>query len=260
MSNPQQSTLYLYKVDPVTLEILCPSPEIILELTQVFISAGFPLPLPAVDVSYFNTGYPDMSNVQQALDQLLYVAPSVGISNNIGTVEIGTVITSVILNWSLNKPMVSETLSGPGTPGAITPPTITTYTVTGQHIVSNTTYSITVNDGTNNASSSTGIYFENKRFWGANAQAVPDQGMLASLSSELSTSLAQTRTISPSAQYVYFAWPSSFGTPTFTVNGLLNTAWEKTTFDYTNSQGYTTSYDAYRSQYLQSASQIIVVT
>jgi hypothetical protein len=61
-----------------------------------------------------------------------------------------------------------------------------------------------------------------------------------------------------SSQYLCFAWPSTFGTPSFTVNGLPVTGWISVTVSYTNSQGYTSNYDIWTSEYLQSGTSIAV--
>jgi hypothetical protein len=56
-----------------------------------------------------------------------------------------------------------------------------------------------------------------------------------------------------SNQFFYYLYPSSFGTPTFTVNGLPNNAWGNQTtgtlfkIDYTNTYGYTNQYYVARS-------------
>ena len=53
--------------------------------------------------------------------------------------------------------------------------------------------------------------------------------------------------INANGQYLVFAWPSSFGTPNFTVNGLANTSFTKlgNGVSVTNMNGYTETYDVW---------------
>lgn len=217
------------------------------------------LPIPADQVTYLNAAYPDLENVQEALDMLLYSAPSVSLSNSVGTVEIGSTVNSVALSWSISKDIVSQSIAPPG-PGSVDP-ALRTLALTGLGLTSDASFSITVDDGTTTASASTSVLFRHRRRWGVSSQATPDAALIDALSgAEFAASRAQSRTFSPSAQYVYFAWPSSFGAPTFTVNGLLNTAWEKTTVSYANPSGNTSDFDVYRSTFLQSGFQTVEVS
>ena len=66
--------------------------------------------------------------------------------------------------------------------------------------------------------------------------------------------------MSPSGQYVYFAYPSSFGVATFTVNGLLNTDWSLTTRAFVNASGYSEPFHIYRSNNLLTGTYVIAIT
>lgn len=210
----------------------------------------------AVDITYNNIAYPELMNVEEALDMLLYTAPTANMSSSVTLVEIGSTVTALTLSWSYNKTIVSQSINnGIGS----LPAAQRSINLTGLSITSNTTWTLTGYDGSNNAYASAGVSFENKRFWGVSTDSTPTGSTLNSLSEELSTNRNQNRSINASGQYIYFGWPSSFGTPTFTVNGLLNTAWILTTISYTNDQGYTSSYDCYRSTYLQTGTGINVV-
>lgn len=58
-------------------------------------------------------------------------------------------------------------------------------------------------------------------------------------------------------EYIYYAYPQSLGQsngtnyPEFKTNGIINTAWELETINFTNSEGYTENYYVYRSTYKQ---------
>jgi hypothetical protein len=88
------------------------------------------------------------------------------------------------------------------------------------------------------------------RFWGSFASAtITDAQIVASLSSDLGGSLAQSRTVAAATAYLYVVLPTSFGTPTFAVNGLTLSAWETTQRTITFSGQAATSYGIYRTTY-----------
>lgn len=209
------------------------------------------VPDSADQIKYDNEDYP---NVGAALDHLLYVTPDVsGFTNNRNNVEIGTTITSTVLNWSLNKTMTSSSLNQ-GI-GSITP-SLTTYTDNSSYST-NRTYTITVGDGTNTDQASTSVNFLNKRYWGVSSNTSLNDAQIIALSSELSSSKTKSFTSSPSAQYIYFVYPASLGSSTFTVNGLSNDDWTLTTQNHTNASGNTTSYNVYRTNNLLTGTYIV---
>lgn len=199
-----------------------------------------------------------MATMQEAIDTLLYVAPAVtSFTNSRGSVMIGTTLSSVALAFGFNKQMTSVSLNQ-GIGGIN--PDWTTYTHNST-ITSNRTYVITVGDGTNSASASTSITFLPPRFYGVSNQSTLDNAGVQALSSDLSSSRAQSRTITAAGQYIWFAWPVSSGLATgFTVNGLANTAWTVTQLTFTNLVGYVQSYYLYRSNELLTGTYSIVVT
>jgi len=207
----------------------------------------------AVHVPY--TGpYP---TVGAALDALFYVAPAVtSFTNNVGVVEKGSTVSSVRLDWAYNVAIVSQSISqGIGSLAVA----LRTYTQTGTY-TTDRTYALTASDGGNTATGSTTVYFRQKRYWGTNSSTTLTDGQILALSSEFSTGRAQTRTITSSAEYVYFAYPAAWGAATFTVNGLLNTAWTLVTRAFVNASGYSESYDIYRSNNLLTGTYIITIS
>jgi hypothetical protein len=88
------------------------------------------------------------------------------------------------------------------------------------------------------------------RFWGSFASAtITDAQIVASLSSDLGGSRAQSRTVAAATAYLYVVLPTSFGTPSFAVSGLTSSAWETTQRTITFSGQAATSYGIYRSTY-----------
>lgn len=102
--------------------------------------------------------------------------------------------------------------------------------------------------------SSASITWRNQRFAFQSTTLYTDASIVPALSGgELSTTKAKTITLTFNNQFFYYVYPSSFGTPSFTVNGLPNNAWGNagtgTLFkiNYTNSNGYLNQYYVARS-------------
>lgn len=174
--------------------------------------------------------------------------------------EVGSSVATVSLVWSYNKTIASQTLAGTGTTTPLTADRA--QTATGPY-TTNVTFTVTGDTGSETDDATTSVLFKSKRYWGVSANATLTDGQIIALAgSELATALAQTRSLSPSAQYMYFAFPASFGTPTFTVNGLLNTAWSKvrSASAFVNASGATVSYDVWRSDNLLTSTYSVVLS
>lgn len=165
------------------------------------------------------------------------------------TSEVGVSVPTASLTWSFTKTITAQELAGTGT----VPPALTdrAQAATGPY-TTDTTFTITGHTGTENASATTTVAFQYKRYWGVSASAsLNTAGVLALSGAELATARQQTRVMTPSAQYMYFAFPSTFGTPTFKSNGFNDTAWSKTTIaGFVNASGATVSLDVWRSDNL----------
>lgn len=187
----------------------------------------------------------------------LYTPISASISNNVGTVERGVTVTSVGLNWTINKTEISQSLNqGIGSLGVGS----RSFVHTPVLLTSDTTYTLTCNDGTQSANASTTVAFRQRRWWGTDFNATASSGLILSLANnEFSTSRAKSFTIDGDGEYIYYAYPSSFGLATFTVNGLLNTAWTLTVVSHTNASGFTENYNVYRTNTVQNGTGINIV-
>jgi hypothetical protein len=122
----------------------------------------------------------------------------------------------------------------------------------------------------------TTITWSNKRFWfksstsystgsDASIQAILNAGSV--IGSELSTSKAKTFSpITFSNEFFYYAYPQTFGVPSFTVNALPNNAWGNSgtgtlfQINYTNTNGYTIPFYVAKSDQRLSASFNIVAS
>ena len=178
------------------------------------------------------------------------------ISNNQGTKEVGQTVTSTLLSWSWSKPLISQSLNN-GI-GSLSP-VLTTY----NHISTYTTdrtYTITGATAAQPSNASTSVVFRQKRWWGTNPTVTPVDATIFALSNnEFTSSRAKSFTINGGGQYIYYAYPSTFGAATFTVNGLLNTAWTLFVISHTNASGFTENYNVYRTNTIQNGSGISIV-
>ena len=109
----------------------------------------------------------DILNVQEALDSLLYVAPTVKSLTGGGTYELGQIIDSVTLNWSLNKEVTSQSFNQ--NIGFVNS-SLRSLELVELGLVSDTAYTLTVSDGKKSASKTTSVVFRQKRYWGVSAK------------------------------------------------------------------------------------------
>jgi len=217
----------------------------------------------AADITYTNN--PTYDTVEDALDTLLYVSPSVSLSGG-GTFEIGTVITNADLTWTVNKTMVSRELTGPtnvsfgaGGSGA--------YTHTNALLELTTkTYTMTVNDGTNPDADTNRWYFRSRLYYGFSdvSSSIVSSNVLALVGGgeplRTTYTLSETTVTPDSLQYIWVCYPSAWsGTPEFKVNTFPTTFESAETITHTNASGYATSYDCYRSPNPYSSSKLLEV-
>ena len=218
-------------------------------------SGGVTLPIVDEDV---NHAHPKYDTVKKALDFLLYVEPKVTISNNIGTVEKGTAVSSITLNFTVNKDMQTVTIDN----GVGDVKGLTSKSLTGQTILSDTTYTITATDAEGKSvKASTTIKFLDSVYYGASTLATITDSALISMPSKLASGKNMSASINCSGgKYIYIAMPAAFGLTknNFKIGGLANSAWNVTTMDLTNAHGHKASYTVFRSENLQNGSAIKV--
>lgn len=209
----------------------------------------------ASDVAYNNSQYPAMHNLQDAMDELLYIEPVVSISGG-GNYEIGSTRASTALTWTWNKTITEQRLNqGIGS----LDPALRAYTYETD-INTDTTFTITGGDGKTTKSASTSVKFLPKRYWGVSAKTSLTDAEIIALSSELSTTRVQTRTFDCSGgKYFYFAIKASYCNGiAFKVGGLSFSDMIVETRNFTNASGYTDSYNVYRVNNIQTGSAIQV--
>ena len=202
----------------------------------------------AEKVAYVNDAYPDLTNVDIAIDKILakiyYEEPKITsftITPSTDVYEIGTIIPAGTLefSWAVNKEIKSQ---------ALTDCTVAaddrsaTY---GAELTNTKTFVLTISDGEKAQTASKKISFLNKGYWGSSA--IPDE-----YNSEFILGLANNKFISSNkgdynfnveaGEYGYFAVPSTMKFTTIWVNGFQADVEEVTTVSFTNASGHTSTY------------------
>ena len=202
----------------------------------------------AEKVAYVNDEYPDLTNVDIAIDKILakiyYEEPKITsftMTPSTDVYEIGTVIpaNTIEFSWAVNKEIKSQ---------ALTDCTVAaddrsaTY---GAELTNTKTFVLTVSDGEKAQTASKKISFLNKGYWGS--AAIPDE-----YNSEFILGLANNKFISSNkgdynfnvgaGEYGYFAVPSTMKFTTIWVNGFQADVEEVATVSFTNASGHTSTY------------------
>jgi hypothetical protein len=177
---------------------------------------------------------------------------------------------AVTLNWSTNKGTQNVTeiklCVGRIDEESITLTTINTTgnqsgtksTTATQNV--NTTFFMTVTNVTETQTVQTTVSWRSAVYWGKTPTfALPSMSIVGSQPAWadgagigagkglLTTRAANYSGIDGAGQYLVFSWPTSYGTPAFTINGLPNTAFTKigSAVSHTNMHGYTVPYDVW---------------
>ena len=219
-------------------------------------SSGVTLPIDDLQVTHADPDFPD---VKTALNYLLYKAPVINsFTNDVNQVEIGSKVTALTLNWAFNKKIVKATIDN----GVGDVSTVFTKALTGLALTADTTFTLSATDEKpTTVSKSTTVRFLNKVYYGESANTSLANADVLALGNNLATGTTMSHTYNCSGgKYMYIVMPSSFGLTTakFSVGGLANSDWSKTTISFTNASGYTSNYDIFRSNNLQNGSSIKV--
>ena len=210
----------------------------------------------AKEVSYESD---EFTNVQDALDSLLYKSPTVTSLTTTysggNTLEMGTVLSSVTFNWAYNKNITSQAFAN-----VSLDPNVRTYTYT-RGIFNTTTLNLTASDGKNSCSRSITFTYANRIFYGVSNTSTYNVALLRSLSNTLSNSKARSFTVNAgSNQHIFYAVPTRLGGCKFAVHGFEGGFQKVATISYTNSQTYTESYDIYKSDNPNLGNTTVVVS
>ena len=204
----------------------------------------------AENIAYVNADYTQYSNVDLALDALFakvyYTKPTCSLSASPagGTFEMGTIITApIVFTWTTNKPITTQTLTG------FTLEDTEVRTATYETDISvNKTFTLSVSDGENSASSSVSYNFMNNVFWGSAPIGTYDSAFINGLSNKkLTNSVKGTYSFNIAAgEYGYWAVPSNMSIPSVWIGGFEVSLEDCGVVSYTNSKDYTREYRIYK--------------
>ena len=178
---------------------------------------------------------------------MYYVKPTCSLSASKagGTFEMGTTIASpIIFTWKTNKAITSQTLTGCTLADASVRTAIYNTNVTADK-----TFTLSVSDGENSASSSVSYKFLNNVFWGsASTVETYDSTFISALSNKrLASAVKGTYSFNiASGEYGFWAVPSNMTISSVWIGGFEVTVDDLGTVSYTNAQGYTRDYKLYK--------------
>ena len=176
--------------------------------------------------------------------------------------EIGSTVTNIICSYAFSKKPNTATISVNVDNETAHQNHVTLSQSSGDVTISDfsytkdSTFTITGEDpGTENIqplsiTKTATLYFRNKIHYGVYIDnTIDDSFLLTKLQNhELAASRAKTITVNASTgQYIWYACPESFGTPTFTVGVLTGGFTKVSTFEHTNASGVKTNYQVWRS-------------
>lgn len=189
---------------------------------------------------------------RQLIDDLAYTAIAfASASATNATNEIGSTVTETAVTWSFNKEPKAQTIKFGPEVAEVLDKSIRSKTYSGKTITSNTSIVITATDERNaQASRTLNITFQPRAYWGvAQNKEIYDSADILALSGSALTS-TRTRNINVNAgegEHIIYTIPSSFGTPTFKINGFEGGFVKVGTINFTNASGYSQNYDVYKS-------------
>lgn len=189
---------------------------------------------------------------RQLIDDLAYTAIAfMSASATNATNEIGSTVTETVITWYFNKEPKAQTIKFGSEAAEVLDKSIRSKTYSGKTITSNTSIVITATDERNaQASRTLNITFQPRAYWGvAQNKEIYDSADILALSESALTS-TRTRNINVNAgegEHIIYAIPSSFGTPTFKINGFEGGFVKVGTINFTNASGYSQNYDVYKS-------------
>ena len=203
---------------------------------------------PADQVTVTNVGY---NNVQEVLDALLYVPITIDTLTGGGVYERGRLLTSLTLNWTLNKDVVSQTLTGPPemTPVVLNA-TQRAVTVTLANLSTDATFTLEVDDGTQSVDSDELVTFVTANYYGdALAPGTIDEAFIKSLANKLLDANRQHNYVSGAVgdQYNWYVYPTRYGPAIFIAGGFEGGFSNVSTVSFTNDYGFTEDVYVWRS-------------
>jgi hypothetical protein len=203
----------------------------------------------ATGIQYTNDAYPSVGNVEEALDLLMYTAPTItSFTNDAGTVYKGSTVTGFDAAWTISGTILSQTLTGKSPD-----PEDRDATYSGLSLTTTTTYTLTITDDISDPvdTATTTIYFRLRKYYGTSASGTPNEAAIEAGTATASIDTASSRALSSTSiagggNYPFYSYPAAWGDVSLTVNGFAST-WNKTTVSVTSAEGNTENYYVYTS-------------
>lgn len=196
----------------------------------------------AGDVPYENAG---VTNVEEALDKLLHTPTTVSFTYSAPPIQQkGVILKSYQIRWEFSKAVQSISMNEVAL-------AITARSYTEEDDISaDKTYKFVYSDGIESYNKDIPIRFYNGIYYGVSTSIDYNADLINSLTKKLQTSNRIDFTVNAGAgQYIYYACPTSYGQPIFTINGLDVIYDKMIEFNFTNSNGHVEKYAIYRSTY-----------
>lgn len=215
------------------------------------------------DVTWSANKLHDMlATIDERLADLEYIPIEVtALTVSPSVVEDGSIQTSAVLNYTLNRAANRITLDGATRPETAASGSIALSSLS---LTAKKTWTLAAIDERNrSASRNTSITFTNKVKYGvaANPSAINDSFLNSLPTRTLSTGKVKSFSATAGAgQYIWYALPSSYGACTFTVGGFAGGFSQVAVFNHQNESGKVVEYRVYRSDNANLGAQSITVT
>ena len=175
----------------------------------------------AENVLYENTAIADVNNVKDTLDaiiaELYYVDPKITSFTCVptsGVFEVGETINEVVFNWTYNKKMTTQSLTG----CTLTDETIRTATYSTP-ITTNKTFTLSASDGKKSVNSSKSFTFVYPTYVGIVENGnVDETNILTNCTKLVRTKSAYNGKFTANFQTLVFATPKTFGALSSVIN------------------------------------------
>lgn len=186
---------------------------------------------------------------KQKIDDLAYTKIAINtLTATNSSNEIGATVTASDIAWTLNKEPKTQKIKFGSDAEEVLDKVLRKKSYTGKTIKTNTNIVLTVTDERDAIVSRTvGIIFQPKVYWGkTNKEQMEDADILALEGSALAGGRGRTFTVNAGAgEKIVYAFPTSFGTPTFNVGGFDGGFKKMKTLEFTNASGHTQNYDVW---------------
>lgn len=170
----------------------------------------------STQIRYDNLDYPEMKNIKDALDQILYRDLVINLTCSPNIVEDGSVVSSILYKWTINKDnIISQTFDGVELNN-----TDRQYQLEGS-FTSNVTKTLVVDDGTKSFSKSVTLSFYPGLYYGTSSKDNITTQDIIEFNYKLLPNRQTTVTVNADlSSYIYICIPYSYGEASFKVGGF----------------------------------------